>query len=75
MPSYTFQCETCLEEVDIIRSMAESDNPPTTEEFKHKSECTESKYRKIIRHAPKKAYAAGWGSDRKGRYNSRGGWG
>lgn len=75
MPSYTYKCDYCQTEKDVFRTMSESDNPLTDEEFgQHKLSCepTDKKYSKVFNKAPKKAYAAGWGSDRKGRYG--GGW-
>lgn len=69
MPIYSWECPECKKETETIRSMTESDLPP---EESSDDKCPTHKWVKIIKHAPKKAYAEGWGSDRKGRYGS--GW-
>ncbi len=72
MPIYSRQCNKCEKIIEIIRSMAESDIPPTEDEIGPITDCPHEKWTNIITHAPKKAYAPGWGSDRKGSYGS--GW-
>lgn len=71
MPIYSWECPECKKEAETIASMSESDTPP---EEKSDEKCASHKWIKVIRHAPTKAYAAGWGvQNRKGNYNSGGG--
>lgn len=74
MPLYSFECDKCKKVVEIIRTMAESDVPPSADEIGEITDCTHDKFTKVILHAPTKQYAFGWKGDRKGGYNNQGGW-
>lgn len=66
MPIYTFLCSECKGEMDVIRTMAESDLPPSTDEEIIPAEgsvCAVNKHQwtKIIKGAPGKKYGPSWG--------------
>lgn len=70
MPIYSFQCDKCRRELDVIRTMAESDSPPSMEESPKGDDCPHDRWTKIIKYAPEKRYGDNWGY-RKGKgYNN-----
>lgn len=66
-PIYQYECQNCNKDLEVVRSMSESDVPP---DETSSDSCELHAWVKVIKFAPKKAYAPGWGSDRKGRYGS-----
>lgn len=63
MPLYTYQCKHCKDWVEIVRTMAESEEPPTETELTQMGnrECKHELERKL-KGAPGIVKGGGWGS-------------
>lgn len=59
MPMYTWACESCGREEDVIRPFEESDVPPSAEDIGPEDLTCEHKWAKVVR-APKWVRGAGW---------------
>lgn len=73
MPMYSWKCTKCQEQLEILRSITDSDIPPKDEEEESlvppfdtdTYKPCKHEWNRHIGHAPQKAYGANWGT-RKG---------
>lgn len=59
MPMYGYKCEKCTKEIEVVRSVVQSDDPPTREEAGE--EC-EHKWNRHFTTAPRTIRMPGWGA-------------
>lgn len=81
MPLHTWHCDGCGRDLDILRTVGNHAEPPTTEEVAdaqvpetcpsevgHQSGAKPHLWRKVLRGAPGAVRGAGWGPGRKGHW-------
>lgn len=70
MPLYSYKCTECKQELDVLRTFAESDIGPEPEEVEtqqFKQPCPEHKWQKVL-HKFSVTKGPGWGFGSKGNW-------
>lgn len=71
MPVYTWRCVHCDQHADTIEPINRYDVGPERHQHDDTYCPNGPTWERLISGAPRKQYAPGWGSNRKGLYNSQ----